>query len=208
MRKRWRLSSLLLILLVASTAVAAQGSILERLKAEYRKIHSVKGDFIQETTLGVRKKTVYQGKVFIVPGKSRWDYEAPNPQLVITQGDRFLLYDPINKEAVKGTLDKEAIVTRGPFFSLVDQIQKYYNVTETREGKTPVLILIPKEKGTPIQKVTVYLNPQTLLIERIETLDSLGNLNTVTFKNIKTNVPIDPAIFQVKLPPDVKVSHP
>ncbi len=208
MKKTWTFSSLLLAVAVAFSALASQKSIMERLKKEYEKIHTIKAEFIQETTLGVRKKTVYQGKVYIVPDKSRWDYETPRPQLVITQDDHFLLYDPINKEAVKGLLDKEAIVTRGPFFSLINQIQKYYTVTESQGSQIPILVLIPKKKGTPIQKVTVYLDPQTLLIQKIETLDSLGNLNTVTFKNIEINVPVDPAIFQIKLPPDVNISRP
>jgi len=208
MKKIWTFSGLFLSLAVALNALALEASIMERLKEEYKKIHSIKAEFIQETTLGVRKKTTYRGKVCIVPGKSRWDYETPKPQLVITQGDKFLLYDPINKEAVKGLLDKEAIVTRGPFFSLINQIQKYYDVKEIQENQLPILVLIPKKKGTPIQKITVYLDPKTLLIQKIETIDSLGNLNSVTFKNTQTNVPIEQAIFQVKLPPDVKISRP
>jgi len=168
----------------------------------------LQADFVQETTLGVKKKSIHKGKVYLVPGMSRWDYQEPNPQVVITKGDKFLLYDPVNKEAVEGLLDKEAIVSRGPFFSLVDQIKKYYTVTHTENGKNVILVLIPKRKGAPIQKVTVYLDPKTLLIEKIESLDSLDNLNTVTFENIKVNVPINPSIFNLKLPPGVKISRP
>ncbi len=207
MRKTWIYS--LAFLLLATSAWGGQGGdILAKLKRVYSKIYSVKADFIQETTLGLKKKATHKGKVYLVPGKSRWDYEEPEPQLVLTHGDKFLLYDPLNKEAVEGILDKEAIVTRGPFFSLVDQIQKYYHVTQIQTDKAIILTLIPKKPGAPVQKVTVYLNPKTLLIEKIETLDSLDNLNTVTFENIKINVPIDPSVFEVKLPPGVKISHP
>ena len=209
MRRIWRYSVIPLILLMASAAMAGQKvNILERLKKEYSKIHSVKAEFVQETTLGLKKKSSHSGKVFLIPGKSRWDYEEPNPQMVLTLGDKFILYDPVNKEAVEGVLDKEAIVTRGPFFSLVDQIQRYYHVTQTQVDNTIILTLIPKNKESPIQKVTIYINSKNLLIEKIETLDSLDNLNSVTFKNIEINKPIDPSIFEVKLPPGVKVSHP
>jgi len=194
-----------LVLLIPSILKGA--SLMERLKESYSKIHSIQADFTQETTVGVKKKMTYKGKVYIVPGKSLWDYQTPQPQLVWTQGDTFVLYDPVNKEAVKGVLDKEAIVTRGPFFSLIDEIQKYYDAKEGK-GEAPVLILSPKNAHSPIQKVTIYFNPKTLLIERVETLDSLGNLNTVSFQNIKVNIPIPPETFQIKLPPDVKISQP
>lgn len=195
----------LLVLLTPSILRAA--SLMERLKETYSKIHSIQADFTQETTLGVKKKMTYKGKVYIVPGKSLWDYQTPQPQLVWTQGDTFVLYDPVNKEAVKGSLDKEAIVTRGPFFSLINQIQKYYDVKEGK-GDTPILTLTPKNTHSPIQKVTIYFDPKTLLIKKVETLDSLGNLNTVSFQNIQVNTTIPPETFQIKLPPDVKISQP
>lgn len=198
----------IIFLMVSPSWGGQEVDILAKLKKAYSKIHSVKADFTQVTTLGLKKKSTHKGRVYLVPGKSRWDYQGPNPQLVLTLGDKFLLYDPVNKEAVEGVLDKEAIVTRGPFFSLVDQIRKYYHVTQVQRDSSIVLTLVPKKPGSPVQKVTVYIDPKTLLIKKIETLDSLDNLNTVTFENIQVNVPIDPSLFQVKLPPGVKVSHP
>ncbi len=198
---------LIWLLVLLTPSILKGASLLDRLKESYSKIHSIQADFTQETTLGVKKKMTYKGKVYIVPGKSLWDYQTPQPQLVWTQGDTFVLYDPTNKEAVKGSLDKEAIVTRGPFFSIVNQIQKYYNVEEGKED-TPLLILTPKNTHSPIQKVTIYFNPKTLLIEKVETLDSLGNLNTVSFQNIQVNTTIPSKTFQISLPPDVKISQP
>jgi len=200
--------TLLIWLLVLLTPSILRGaSLMERIKESYSKIYSIQADFTQETTLGVKKRMTYKGKVYIVPGKSLWDYQTPQPQLVWTQGDTFVLYDPVNKEAVKGVLDKEAIVTRGPFFSLINQIQKYYDVEEGK-GDTPLLILSPKNTHSPIQKVTIHFNPKTLLIEKVETLDSLGNLNTVSFQNIRVNTTIPPKTFQINLPPNVKISQP
>ena len=196
----------LVILLMPSWLLGA--SIMERLEKKYEKIHSIKATFEQETTMGIKKKMTYQGTVYIVPGKSRWNYEEPAAQIVVTDGDSFLLYDPANKEAVKGILDKEALVTRGPFFSLVEQIKKYYNAVERESGNELVLTLTPKAQKSPVQKVVVYLDPKSLLIERVENLDSLGNLNTITFKNIEVNPKISPKTFQLQLPPDVKVSKP
>jgi len=197
---------LLIVLLIPSLVLGA--SIMERLETKYKKIHSIKAAFEQETTMGVKKKMTYRGTVYIIPGKSRWDYKEPAAQTVVTNGDSFILYDPANNEAVKGVLDKEALVTRGPFFSLVEQIKKYYNAVERESGDEAVLTLTPKTRKSPVQKVVVHLNPKSLLIERVENLDSLGNLNTVIFQDIKVNAKIPPETFQLHLPPDVKISKP
>ncbi len=194
--------------LVLLMGTAAWGtSLMERLKASYSEIHSIQADFVQETTVGVRRRMTYTGRVYIVPGKSMWEYKTPQPQIVWTNGDLFVLYDPVNREAVKGQLDKEAIVTKGPFFSLIDQIKRYYTVKEGGKGQS-TLTLTPVDTHGPIQKVIVYLDPKSLLIKKVETLDSLGNLNAVSFRHIKVNAAIPSKTFEIILPPDVRISQP
>lgn len=200
--------SLLILCFFVFTSLPSKAGILEDLRERYAKISSVEAQFTQVTTLGVKRKMEYRGKVYIIPGKSRWEYESPSPQTVITNGDLFLLLDPINNEAIKGRVEKEAIVTRGPFFSLIEEITKYYDVTEGKLEGEKILKLIPKNSKASIQRVIIHFDPKTLYINRVESLDSLGNLNMVTFQNIKVNQLISPKLFEMRIPQGMKVTRP
>lgn len=207
---RIRLILILVLVLLMGGILASAGtsglSLLEKIGKRYSKIRDLEADFTQEARLGdVKKKRIFHGKVFLKPGLSRWEYTDPYPQIVVTRGDSFTLYDVDAKDAVIGRLEPEAVFVKGPFVDLPKRIRRLFEVKETEVP--PVLILIPKRKESSIKSVEVKIDPVTLLIKSVETVDVLGNHNKIIFTKVKTNIGLKDDIFNLHLPPDVTVTR-
>ncbi len=207
--RRVFLGTMVLLFLSAWAVPAGAGSsrsLLERLGDKYSKIRDIEANFTQEARLGdVKKKRVFHGKVFLKPGYSRWEYTDPQPQIVVTKGDSFILYDVEAKDAVMGRLEPEAVFVKGPFVDLPKRIRALFKVKETEVP--PVLLLTPKREEASLKSVEVRIDPVTMLIRSIETVDVLGNHNKITFTKVRLNTGFSNDIFNLHLPPDVTVTR-
>jgi outer membrane lipoprotein-sorting protein len=207
--RRFVSAALALVVLLVSAVPVLSGknsSLLDKLGKKYSKIMGIEASFTQEARLGdVKKRRIFHGKVFLKPGLSRWEYTNPDRQIVVTRKDSFTLYDVEAKDAVMGHLEPEAVFVKGPFVDLPKRVKKLFNVKETEVP--PVLILTPKRKEASLKSVEVEIDPVTMLIKSIETVDVLGNHNKITFSRVRINTELKKEIFHLHLPPDVTVTR-
>jgi len=206
---RKRLTYLLVFSLLLASSAAICGistPLLDKIGKRYSKIRDIEANFTQEARLGdVKKRRVFHGKVFLKPGLSRWEYTDPYRQIVVTRGDSFTLYDVEAKDAVIGRLEPEAVFVKGPFVDLPKRVKRLFKVKET--DVPPVLVLTPKREDASLKSVEVRIDPVTMLIRSIETVDVLGNHNKITFSKIRLNTGISDDLFKLHLPPDVTVTR-
>ena len=67
------------------------------IQQRYQSISSFTGEFVQTSIRNDEDSipVVAEGKVsFLRPGKMRWEYETPEEQLLVTDGETVWLYDP------------------------------------------------------------------------------------------------------------------
>ncbi|HEY6898822.1 MAG TPA: outer membrane lipoprotein chaperone LolA [Rhodocyclaceae bacterium] len=95
---------LLLLAALAGFAAPAAASGLEQLKAFLAEARSAKGTFFQSVTAKSGRKPQQSTGSFALqrPGKFRWAYERPYPQLLVGDGEKLWSYDPdLNQVTVK-----------------------------------------------------------------------------------------------------------
>ena len=106
-----------LILGSVGQPVAEEKNLLQLIQKQYKSIRSFSGSFIQsshraDTETGPKKA---EGLVsYKRPGKMRWFYEAPEEQLLITNGQTMWLYDPLLENVTVQKLEK---ITEGTALS-------------------------------------------------------------------------------------------
>ncbi len=99
--------------------VAAEKDLLQLIQKQYQSIRSFSGRFIQsshraDTETGPKKA---EGLVsYKRPGKMRWLYEAPEEQLLVTNGQTMWLYDPLLENVTVQKLEK---ITEGTALSFL-----------------------------------------------------------------------------------------
>ena len=85
---------------------------LEQVQERYQEMQSFQGNFLQTTIVESEDRRASASGIIAYqrPGKMRWEYQEPDPQLIVTDGDTLWLYDPLLENV---TIQELAAVTDG-----------------------------------------------------------------------------------------------
>jgi len=204
----------LALLLVFGTSPASADALkdaLARLQARYETTRTISADFrqsIESPTLA----TPLQSKgtmAFEKPNRMRWEYEAPDPQLIVGDGETLWIYQPEDKQAIKAPLG-EMFQTTTPvsFLAGLGHIDRDFNATLDRdEAERWVLRLVPKKEKS-IGTLVLVVRKSDAGVDEARVTDSLGTTTRLVLSGEKRNVDLDPKLFRFTPPPGVDVVKP
>ena len=206
----------LALLLVFGTSPASADALkdaLARLQARYETTRTISADFrqsIESPTLA----TPLQSKgtmAFEKPNRMRWEYEAPDPQLIVGDGETLWIYQPEDKQAIKAPLG-EMFQTTTPvsFLAGLGHIDRDFNATlEKEEAERWVLRLVPKAKDEKnFGTLVLVVRKSDAGVDEARVTDSLGTTTRLFLSDEKRNVELDPKLFTFTPPPGVDVVKP
>ena len=204
----------LALLLVFGTSPASADALkdaLARLQARYETTRTLSADFrqsIESPTLA----TPLQSKgtmAFEKPNRMRWEYEKPDPQLIVGDGETLWIYQPEDKQAIKAPLG-EMFQTTTPvsFLAGLGHIDRDFNATLDRdEAERWVLRLVPKKEKS-IGTLVLVVRKSDAGVDEARVTDSLGTTTRLVLSGEKRNVDLDPKLFRFTPPPGVDVVKP
>ena len=94
------------------------------------------------------------------------------------------------------------------FFSGIGLVQKDFNISwqrPPREGASYVIDLFPKKDQPELKRLTLTINPDTYLVEKLDFTNALGEESRFTFTQVKLGCPLGPTFFTFTPPPGVQV---
>src|SRR5262245_38664222 len=105
MRPRVGMALAVLALAVPARADALK-DVLARLQARYDDTRTMQADFRQTVESKTLAGTLEsKGKVaFEKPNRMRWDYDPPDPQTIVGDGETLWIYQPDLKQVIKAPL--------------------------------------------------------------------------------------------------------
>ena len=208
--------SVLLAVLVAANGRAADPTAAELAEAVQRKYDAVKdfsADFVHTYQGGVLKKQLTErGKVLIKkPGKMRWDYLAPEKKEFVSDGSDVYFYIPADKQVIVSAVPSTADTTTPALFlagkgRLTSEFTPSF--IELPAGLPPgtrALKLVPKSKQPDYDWLVLAVDPATLGIRGLVTVDAQGGTSTFAFTNLKQNIGLADNQFTFKIPRGVDV---
>jgi len=181
----------LILMTISLSALKAEASLLKRLTNHLKDISSVKGKFTQITIFPDGDRKVFKGTFYITKGKSRWDYQFPEKQIVITRKNKIFIFDPEEKSLQEGQMDT-SIFTSGNFISDAETLKKNYRI---KEGKNTLYLYPLKENN--INSITIKVDDK-LNISEITTDYKTGEKIILKFHDTKYNSRIDESLFSVE----------
>lgn len=204
------------LLLVPGPARAAALSLdeaLEQLERTYRRLVDLKAPFEQAAfnrTLGQNleaRGTLYWKK----PGRLRWEYAAPTPQQIVSDGERLWVYTP-ELQQVNVVPAPEALA--GPAGSFVQGLgelrhhfhARFLNLAQPtdRDGLV-VLDLRPKRPQPLLARLIVSVDPTSWLVRKAVLYDETDNTVTVQFLEVTVNSGLADSLFTFVPPPGTAV---
>jgi len=191
------LISVVFIVLVWSLGASAADAT-KRIDDYLAGLSSLKASF-QQYTFNADHTQMMEGHGTLYlqrPGRFRWEYDAPNKQVIIADGKRVYLHD-LDLKQVSHQNQKDAL--RGtPALILANEepIQTYFEAKSipSTDGRDWVQ-LIPKQKDTDVVKIEVGFSGKTL--DSLIMQDSFGQETRLNFSNAQRNIPLKPDLFKI-----------
>jgi outer membrane lipoprotein carrier protein len=176
------------------------------IQKRYEGVRDISARF-EQTTRAVsmgsapNEPVVSRGKVILAkPGRMRWSYEEPEPSLVISDGTTIWLYDPAFGEAQKMPATGGFLHGATAQFLLGEgDIRRDFEVSGVACSETQAeLELVPREPAG-FEKVFLQVDPATGDVLGSRIVDLLGNVVSIRFEGLQTN--LDPPADQFRFDP-------
>jgi outer membrane lipoprotein carrier protein len=204
------------VLLLATSSIGAQSptpeTVAQDLQRKYDRVADFSADFVHSYRGGVLKQQATERGTLLVkkPGKMRWEYTAPEKKLFVSDGHKIYSYIPQDRQVVVGTMPRdEHAPTPALFLTGKGDITRDFNASFDKVGEAPpgsfVLKLTPKRREPEYESLTLVLDPKTLTIQMLITVDAQGGRSAFTFSNLKENVGVADNQFVFKMPRNVDV---
>lgn len=177
------MKKLYMILLFFSTFLLAQNQQANQQEV-WRNVKSIEADFTQEIK-GEKGAipVVYKGKLYAADNKVKWLYVAPLAKEVYLEKTQAYIYEPELKQVTIGNL-KENV----DFIQILKRVQKIGKDSyKTQIGDIAYYVIIKDSKPYELKYT-----------------DSIDNVITIRFENVKMNAKIDGSVFIFQPPDDVE----
>lgn len=201
-----------LVLALLLAAITAP-ELAQQLQTKYDSIHDFTADFVHVYEGGaLRKQITERGRLIVKkPGKMRWEYSAPDQKLFVSDGMKMYSYIPQDKQVIVSTVPAEDQATTPTLFlagkgNLVRDFTP--SLVEPPKGTPPgslALKLVPKARQRDYDWLVLVVDPTSLDIRGLQTVDGQGGISTFSFTNLKTNTNPADKEFAFKIPRGVDV---
>jgi outer membrane lipoprotein carrier protein len=204
------------LLAAAYVAVPAEGAkapadVVKSVQERYDATQSFAADFDQEMRIEAGGQVIRStGKLwFAKPGRMRWEYEQPEKQTIVADGETLWIDQPVDNQVLKAPL-AQAFESRTPasFLFGVARIERDFDavVLSPAENGALRVQLDPKSAADgSLGSLILEVDEETYDVEAATIRDPLGNSTRVTLKDMKRNGTIDDALFRYERRPGVDV---
>jgi outer membrane lipoprotein carrier protein len=201
------------VALAPRAADLAPAALAQALQRKYDTIKDFSADFVHAYQGGVlRKQLTERGRVFVKkPGKMRWEYAAPDEKLFVSDGVKIYSYIPQDKQVIVTTVPRDDQASTPTLFLAGkgdltrDFTPSAGEVPPGMSAGTRAIKLVPKSPQQEYDWLLLAVDPASLQIRGLVTVDAQGGTSSFSFTNLKENVGLADTLFAFKIPRGVDV---
>ncbi|HAB01754.1 MAG TPA: outer membrane lipoprotein carrier protein LolA [Pseudomonas sp.] len=182
------------------TAYAGEQDV-QRLTQLLEKSQTIQANFSQLTLdAGGTSLQETSGKMTVKrPGLFYWHTDAPQEQVVVSDGSNVTLWDPDLEQATVKKLDQRLNQTPALLLSGdVSKISQSFDITSKQQGDVMDFTLKPKTKDTLFDSLRVSFRKG--LINDMQLIDSVGQRTNILFNGVKANQAVADSTFTFDIP--------
>jgi outer membrane lipoprotein carrier protein len=180
--------------------------LLAKLEASSKDLTTLKGEFTQRTRVKLFKQELRStGRIlFRRPRQLRWEYTAPDPSVMVLDGDRATLTTP---GAAPQVFDLAHDATMRPIFDQLllwlspgslGRAREQYQLTVAGTAELPTLVLEPKSgaMARAFRRVELRLDGRSGLLRGILLVEQNGDEKEIAFTRLERNVALPEDAFR------------
>ena len=200
----------------AETGVARTPTDLLRcVQARYGSLRDLSAAFAQESRVAsLGRNRSRSGRLFFqAPGRMRWEYDAPEPQLIVADGKQFWFYRPERKQVVVQAIDA-AFTRQTPLLFLVGRGDFAAEFTwderapEPGPGESVSIVLRPRVEAPDLSRLVLEIAGGECRLAGTIVEDAFGNSTHLVFSGERANTGLDTGLFHFAPPKGAEVVRP
>ena len=199
-RRYFGRGAVLAVLLLATQGVLADG--LERLRAFVQDTRSGEAQFTQTSAgaknggAGTISRGIFQ---FSRPGRFRWEYREPYPQLIVGDGQTLWIWDPDLKQVTRKKLADSLGSTPAAILAGDNALEKGFRLEDDGQSDGLEWVLAtPKTRDSGFERVRLGFGVSSL--SQMELRDSFGHDILIRFSGFKSAPRFAPDAFRFTPP--------
>ena len=193
-------------------------ALIERVEAVHQSLPHFEARFEQRFSPRIfGRDRVETGRLTVKrPARMRWDYEAPEPKVFVSDGQSTWFHVPADQQVVVGAFGSEGpgadsrsgAMNPLEFLTGDSTILDHFDALVASEAADPGLrtvALVPRRTNSEITSLSLTVNGESGLIEGIESEDVEGNRTTFRFTDFRFGASPDDSLFTFTIPPGTDV---
>ena len=194
---------------VPAWALSDELATVKAIQKNYESVLTLKANFEQKAFVKMLNRTeVTRGTVQIKkPGKMKWVYNSPDPQILITDQKKLWLYTPEDDQATKMPIESVySSNTPALFLAGQGKLTDTFDIAQVLTKKDKfVVVFTPKEAESSLSRLVLRANKNNYQITGATVYDVLGNKTSIRFRSIRLNQEIPESVFNFKVPAGVEM---
>ena len=197
---------------IAFAQGATADTVARDLQRKYDRVTDFSADFVHSYRGGVLKQQATERGTLLVkkPGKMRWEYTSPEKKLFVSDGHKIYSYIPQDRQVIVGTMPQDEQAPTPALFltgkgDLTRDFTAVFDKVAEAQPDSVALKLTPKRREPEYESLTLVVEPKTLNLQMLITVDSQGGRSAFTFSNLKENIGVADSQFVFKMPRNVDV---
>jgi outer membrane lipoprotein carrier protein len=187
-------------------------TVIERMQRNYDQAKDFQARFSQKaTSVAFSRTRVSTGQLtFKKPGRMRWDYDPPEKKMFLSTGQLLWMYEPEDKQAFKQDLKQSQLPAALSFLLGKGRLTDEFEVTPA--GNVPYgaandykLSLKPKQPQATYKSIVFVVDPKTFYVTESVLVNAQGDVNDITFSDLKVNSKVPDTVFKWTPPPGTRV---
>jgi len=177
-------------------------TLLTRVQNHYQKTGTLKAKFTENISAADGRKRDRTGTVYYrKPGKMRWEFDGPEPEIIVSDGTELYTYASDLNQVMKAPLAR-VFKSSAPVAFLLGVGDLKRDFTASLPASPPAdglvhLDLTPKKGGELIE---LGLDPKSYDLLSMKISDPLGNSTTMRLIDPQTNVALQDSLFVFEPP--------
>ena len=190
-------------------ALSSEQATVNAIQKSYESVLTFRATFEQRAFVKMVNRTeVAKGNVQIKkPGKMKWVYNSPDPQVLISNQKNLWLYTPEDEQVTKMPVEN-VYSSNTPALFLAGQgiLTDAFDVVQVLTEKNGfTVVFTPKEVESNLSRLILRANKNNYQITGATVYDKLGNKTDIRFRDIRINEEIAESVFDFKIPAGVEI---
>jgi outer membrane lipoprotein carrier protein len=220
--RRARAAGLALVVVLAGVPVAsgparaqAPSALLRCVQDRYGSKRDLTAAFAQESRVSsLGRPRTRSGRLFFqAPGRMRWEYDGPDPQVIVADGSQLWFYRPDRQQVVVQPMDA-AFTRQTPLLFMMGRGDFAAEFSWEERALVPgsggvvSVELRPRVEAPDLVRLVLEVVAGECRLAGTVVEDAFGNVTRLAFSGERTDAGLDAALFRFTPPAGTEVVRP